>query len=275
MASQIPHAEPQSGPRLSQLALPRSAVRSLAATAQSRELCPELGLDDAHACELFAELGGACTMFSQGELRCAAFRTLVVDQIASDALARKPDAIGVGIWPLLGTRGHRLSAARWIDVDAPPVAELRARFLPSRPGWTQQASCLCSAAWLDPVCAGPEPRRLFVMDESVLPLNGEVMMRVLDAISRRGSAGSEAIIAFDANAPLRPLCSHPQQQRPALELSLRDADGNPQLVRYPRLRVIGAETYPESLRTSVEGINAVARIQGGVGAPAFMHLELV
>ena len=274
MASQTPHAEPQRGPRLSQLALPRAAVRCLAATAQSGELCPELGLDDAQAYDLFIELGGARSMFTSGELRCAAFRTLVVDQIATAFFERRPDAVGVGIWPLLGTRGHRLGA-RWIDVDAPAVAELRARFLPSRPGWTQQASCLCSAAWIDSACAGPESGHLFVMDEAVLPLHGEVMMRVLDAISRRASAGSEAIVAYDAYAPLRPVRSHPHQQRPALELSLRDAEGQELLVRYPRLRVISPEYYAESLRTSVEGINAVARLQKGVGAPAFMHVAVV
>lgn len=268
----MPSPEPSRSPRFAQLALPRSAVRALAATAQSAELCPELGLDDPNAGALFAELGGVRGMFTAGELRCAAFRTLVVDQLASHFFEREPSAVGVGIWPLLGTRGHRLRASHWMDVDAPPVAELRTRFLPARAGWTQHASCLCSAAWIDAACAGPPRPRLFVMDEAVLPLNGEVMMRVLDAISQRARSGSEAIVAFDSRAPLR--AARPQPRAP-LELVLEGPDGDQQLVRYPRLRIVDPTRYEDGLRTSLEGIDAVAHLQQGVGAPAFVHVELV
>jgi hypothetical protein len=259
---------------LSQLALPRSAVRALAACATSAELCPELELRDEAAVGLFAELGGNRGTFSNGELRGAAFRSLVVDQLSEHYFARYPGALGVGIWPLLGTRSHRVDSNCWIDVDAVPIAELRRRFLPQRAGWMQQASCLCNAAWIDSVCGGPSQQRLFVMDESVLPLTAEVMMRVLDAISRGGSVGSEVVLAFDAHAPLRAV--QPFQRRSALELVLSSsASGAQELVRYPRLRVVDPQSYAESLRTSVDGINAVARLQRGVGAPAFMHLELV
>lgn len=211
-------------------------------------------------------------MFTSGELRCATFRTWVVDQLAASFFDRHPEATGVGVWPLLGTRSHRMSSARWIDIDAPAVAALRARFLPQRDGWTQRAACLCGGAWIDAACEGPVAKRLFVMDESVLPLHADMMMRVLDAICRRGSAGSEAIVAYDARAPLSAVGAAAQQ---VLELRRRDAEGGVELVRYPRLRVVSPERYRESLRTSVEGIQAVARLQQGVGAPAFMHLALV
>ena len=123
------------------------------------------------------------------------------------------------------------------------------------------------------LAGGPNRQRLFVMDESVLPLTAEVMMRVLDNISRGGSAGSELIVAFDAHAPLRQV--QPFQRKSALELVLSSATGAEELVRYPRLRVVDPDSYAEPLRTSVDGINAVARLQRGIGAPAFMHLQLV
>lgn len=258
---------------LSQLALPRSAVRALAACATSAELCPELGLQDSAAQGLFAELGGHRGAFSNGELRCTAFRTQVVDQLTANFFERNPNALGVSLWPLLGTRSHRFVSQRWVDVDAPPVADLRRRFLPSRPGWLQQAACLCNAAWVDGLGGGASRQRLFVMDESVLPLNTEVMMRVLDAISRGGSVGSELVVAFDAHAPLRQV--QPFQRKSALELVLSSATSAEELARYPRLRLVDPDSYGEPLRTSVEGINAVARLQRGIGAPAFMHLELV
>lgn len=248
-------------------------MRALAACATSTELCPELRLQDDAAVRLFSELGGNRSTFSNGELRCAAFRTQVVDQLTASFFERNPSALGVGLWPLLGTRSHRFDSQRWVDVDAPPVADLRRRFLPSRPGWLQQASCLCNAAWVDGLAGGPSRQRLFVLDESVLPLTAEVMMRVLDAISRGGSVGSELIVAFDAHAPLRQVL--PFQRNSVLELVLSSATGAEELVRYPRLRLVDPDSYTEQLRTSVEGINAVARLQRGIGAPAFMHLQLV
>lgn len=273
MATDTPQVPSPALSGLSQLALPRAAVRTLAAAATSAELCPELGLHDPAAARLFTELGGNRSAFGTGELRCAAFRTQVVDQLTENFFERNPRALGVGLWPLLGTRSHRFGSQLWVDVDAPPVADLRRRFLPSRPGWLQQASCLCNAAWVDGLGGGPSRRRLFVMDESVLPLNAEVMMRVLDAISRGGGVGSELIVAFDAHAPLRQV--QPFQRKSALELVFASATGAEQLVRYPRLRVVAPDGYGEQLRTSVEGVNAVARLQRGIGAPAFMHLQLV
>ena len=273
MATDTHQVSSSSSSGLSQLALPRSAVRALAASATSSELCPELNFQDSAAERLFAELGGNRSAFSNGELRCAAFRTQVVDQLTENFFERNPSAWGVGLWPLLGTRSHRFASQLWVDVDAPPVADLRRRFLPSRRGWLQQASCLCNAAWVDGLGGGPNRQRVFVMDESVLPLTAEVMMRVLDTVSRGGAAGSELIVAFDAQAPLRQV--QPFQRKSALELVLSSATGAEERLRYPRLRIVDPESYGEQLRTSVDGINAVARLQRGIGAPAFMHLQLV
>jgi O-methyltransferase involved in polyketide biosynthesis len=263
---------PDHDPGLSQLCLPRLAVRALAACASSEELCPELGLRDTAAAGLFEELGGDTSIFTMGELRCAAFRASVVDQLTLGFFERQPDATGVGIWPLLGTRGHRLARGRWVDVDAPQIAELRARFLPRRAGWQQLSACLCSAACVDFGRSGDQ-RALYVMDESVLPLSSDVMMRVLDTISRRAAPGSEVVLAFDARAPLRE--ASPFRRRSALELLLQVPAQSAAIARYPRLRFVDSETYGEGLRTSLDGVNGVARLQHGLGAPAVAHLEVI
>jgi O-methyltransferase involved in polyketide biosynthesis len=260
------------GPRagVAQLALPRTAVRLLAACATSCDLCPELGLDDAAASRFFEELGGERAAFTKGELRCAAFRVAVMDQLVEHFFERHPRALAVGLWPVLGTRSQRLSRAAWLDIDAPPVSELRARFLPQQPGHRQLGSCLCGAAEL--AAASTEPR-LIVMDESVLPLSAEVMMRVLDAVSRRAARGTELVLAHEASARLRP--SQPERPQSALELQLATAAGEQAFARYPRLRVVSHDTYSEGLSGSLEALNVVSNLQGGVNAPGLVHLVLV
>jgi hypothetical protein len=263
---------PATDPGLSQLCLPRSAVRTLAACASSDALCPELGLHDGTARGLFEELGGDSSIFTKGELRCAAFRASVVDQLARNFFHRRPEATGVGVWPLLGTRGHRLAASRWVDIDAPAIAELRRRFLPRSAGWQQRSACLCSAACVE-LGQVAKRRAIYVMDESVLPLNADVMMRVLDAISQRALAGSEVVLAFDARAPLRP--TSPCHGRSALELLLQNPAESAEVASYPRLRFVDSELYDDGLRASLEGVNAVASLQHGLGAPAFAHLAVI
>lgn len=247
-----------------QLALPRSAARVLAASANSQELCRELGLCDFLARRLFARLGGELSAFEPRELRATAFRTRVVDQLVRERLADVPHALGVGVWPLLGTRGHRLSSLRWVDVDAPRVADLRRYLLPQRPGLLQLSSCLCNTAWLDAVAGAGSRKLLLVLDESVLPLTAETMMGFLDGVSERASAGTELVVSHDLLAPLRRSASA------AIELVLPQPGS---VARYPRLRLVDADEYPSELRTRVAGVNAIAELHPG--APGLAHLRVV
>jgi O-methyltransferase involved in polyketide biosynthesis len=260
------------GPRagVAQLSLPRAAVRLLAACASSRALCPELGVDDAAATRFFAQLGGERSAFTNGELRCAAFRVAVLDQLVEEFFERHPKALAVGLWPVLGTRSQRLKHARWLDVDAAPIAQLRQRFLPEQPRHRQVGSCLCQGAEL--AAKSTEPR-LIVMDESVLPLSAEVMMRVLDAVSRHAAPGTELVLAHQASARLRPC--RPERAHSALELQLPAAAGEHALARYPRLRMVGHDTYSEGLSGSLDALNVVSDLQGGVNAPGLVHVALV
>lgn len=259
--------------RLSQLAIPRSAGRVLAACASCSTLCPDLPLRDPLAERVFGYLGGPLEQFAAPELRCAAFRTHVVDQLATDYFQRTPGGLGVGVWSFLGTRGHRLAQNCWVDVDPLSVAKLRSHLFPERPRWLQLGSCLCNSTWVDAVHGKAGRKALFVVDESVLPLCGDAMMLLLDGLSRRARAGSEVLLAFDARTPLR--ASLPLRRGAVLELVLRDATGQKSVVRYPRLRFVDDDLYPSELAASLAGVNAVAHLHQGMGAPALAHLKLV
>lgn len=247
-----------------QLALPRAAVRLLAACAASDRLCPELGLGDETASALFAQLGGSLDSFGRGELRCAAFRAALTDRVARDFFQRHPSGIGVALWPILGTRAHRLGG-RWLELDAPPVAALRERYLPARAGRAQSSSCLCQAAQVGASTGGPGPR-LFVLDESVLPLCAGMMERALDSLCAHAPSGSELLITFDAASWLQPA---PGRSQAALALELVASD---HVARYPRLRFVDAASYDRDLRESLQGLSAASVLSRGT--PGLAHVRV-
>lgn len=247
------------------LAVPRTALRQLAACAHSDRLCPELGLLDRAAKSLFANLAGIPTSFSRAELRCSAFRASLIDELARCFFARNPGAGGTSLWPMLGTRSHRLREYAWIDLDAPPLAALRQRYLPPRRGWTQGVSCLCGGARGLTAGDGVAGPRLFVLDESVLPLRSKTLEHLLDSLCAGAPAGSELLLCLDAPARLGP-----GLHAGVVELARDDGAVR---VRYPRLRRFASLDYSADLRSSIQGLNAVAELQGGP-APALVHLLL-
>jgi O-methyltransferase involved in polyketide biosynthesis len=258
MSHPMPHSPL---PSLQELHFPKAAVRVLAACAASNEPARELPFRDEWAGRVFARLAGDASDFSASELRSAALRTHAIDRLAQDYLARTPGALGVGVWSLLSTRAHRLHEARWIDVDSPQVARLRRFVLPDRPGWLQLATCACRSHWVDAVCGTGNRKLLIVVDESVLPTPGEVVMRLLDDISRRVAAGSELIMAFDEQAPLRR--AQPGRASSVLELSVAEASGGISTVRYPRLRFVDGNSTGSAQKT-LDG-----------AAPGLAHVRLV
>jgi hypothetical protein len=257
---------------LHQVGVPRSAACVLAACAGAAELCPDLPLGDALSRVAFERLGGSLGQFDETELRCAAFRAFAIDGLARDFFARTPGALGVGIWPILGARAHRLDHVPWIDVDTPEMAELRRFVLPPRRGWLQLGKCLCHEAWIDLVCRNQRRKALFVLDESVLPIAADSLTRCLDDISRGAPTGSELIVAFDVGVPLRP-CT-PLRPASALEVVVKTEQGE-DLARYPRLRFVDPDEYRGDFGNYLCGVNAVATLRGGVGAPALAHLRVI
>jgi len=257
--------------RLENVAIPRSAVRILAASATNARLTPELPLVDHLAAEVHERLGGCSEQFSITELRHCALRTLVVDQLVARYLAEHPAALGVGAWSMLGTRAHRLNAERWVDLDAPDLAKLRRHLLPTRPGWTQVSACLCCSPWADAIRGAHDRQAIFVLDESVIPMKPAALVHFLDEVSRVAASGSELLVAFDRRAPLRPVV--PLTRRSVAELVVRDAGGAEQLVRYPRLRFVDDDEYESDVGGALSGVNALARVPSAT-EPALAHLRL-
>jgi hypothetical protein len=111
-----------------------------------------------------------------------------------------------------------------------------------------------------------------VLDEGVLPVAPIALMRLLDDVSAKLATGSELVLAFDAHAPLRPAL--PLRRSSPLELVLREPDGAQQVARYPRLRLVDGDAYDTDVGAALLGVNAVATLNGGRGAPAIAHLRV-
>lgn len=255
------HAHPAS---LQALGVPMAAARVLAACACAEQLAAT-PLRDALARRVFEHLGGRLEHFDAVELGRAAFRTMVVDYLVRDYFDRAPDGLGVGVWPVLGTRAHRLTEPQWVDVDAPAVAALRRMLLPERPGWLQLGSCPANVQWLDAVCGKSNRPLLLVLDEGALPLSAGSLARFLEAASCRLPAGSELIVAHEVGMVKIPASGPP---RAPVELLLRSPRGVGEVALYPRLRWQSPDTSPEPLRRFLD---AVSLPSGSDHAPGIAH----
>jgi O-methyltransferase involved in polyketide biosynthesis len=83
-----------------------------------------------------------------------ALRARKLDQVASDFLARHPDAVGLDLGAGLDTRAVRLdppSTADWYDVDLPAVAAAREQLIPPRPNAHVIGADLTEQDWLDAI----------------------------------------------------------------------------------------------------------------------------
>jgi O-methyltransferase involved in polyketide biosynthesis len=86
-----------------------------------------------------------------------ALRAKKLDQIASDFLARHPDAVGLDLGVGLDTRFERLAppaTVDWYDVDFPAVATARQRLIPERPNAHVIGADVTEKDWLDAVPTG-------------------------------------------------------------------------------------------------------------------------
>ena len=86
-----------------------------------------------------------------------ALRAKKLDQVASEFLARHPDAVGLDLGTGLDTRVFRLappSSVDWYDVDFPAVAAARQRLLPERPNAHVIGADVTEKDWLDTIPTG-------------------------------------------------------------------------------------------------------------------------
>ena len=258
--------------QLADVDLPRSAVRVLAACATAGDLTHDLLFHDPAAREAFLWLSGSPDCFSKPELRATLLRTFVIDHLAAAFGDRNPDALNVGIFPWLGTRSRRLRRARWVDIDAPPIAALRTHLLPQRPGLVQVACSPLDFKWVDAV-VGSSPRQLFlVLDESAVDLPAKRRIRLFDELVSRVAPGSELTMAFDERWGLRP--TNWTDPVSALEFVVREP-GGASVHRYPRLRLVDAREYDETIRWSLVGLSSIARQRAGSRFVSVAHARFV
>ena len=86
-----------------------------------------------------------------------ALRAKKLDQVASEFLARHPDAVGLDLGAGLDTRFERLappSTVDWYDVDFPAVASARERLIPKHPNAHVIGADVRDPDWLDAVPSG-------------------------------------------------------------------------------------------------------------------------
>jgi O-methyltransferase involved in polyketide biosynthesis len=83
-----------------------------------------------------------------------ALRAKKLDQVASEFLARHPDAVGLDLGAGLDTRMERLAppaTVDWYDVDFPAVAAARERLIPEHPNVHVIGADVRDPGWLDTI----------------------------------------------------------------------------------------------------------------------------
>ena len=112
-----------------------------------------------------------------------ALRAKKLDQVASDFLARHPDAVGLDLGAGLDTRAARLdvpSTVDWYDVDFPAVAAARERLIPARPNGHVIGADITEEDWLDTIPTGRPA--VIVADGLIGFLTREEVVSLLDRL---------------------------------------------------------------------------------------------
>jgi O-methyltransferase involved in polyketide biosynthesis len=95
-------------------------------------------------------------------------RAKKLDQVASEFLARHPDAIGLDLGAGLDTRFERLAppaSVDWYDVDLPAVATARERLVPEHPNAYVIGTDVRDPGWLDAV---PSDRPAIIVADGLM-----------------------------------------------------------------------------------------------------------
>lgn len=97
-----------------------------------------------------------------------ALRAKKLDQVASDFLARHPDAVGLDLGAGFDTRFERLAppaTVDWYDVDFPAVAAARRRLIPEHPNAHVIGADVTDPDWLDAV---PSDRPAIIVADGLM-----------------------------------------------------------------------------------------------------------
>jgi O-methyltransferase involved in polyketide biosynthesis len=115
------------------------------------------------------------TDYDYGQLRVdtnlvlsVALRARKLDQVASDVIARHPDAVGLELGAGLDTRFERLAppaTVDWYDVDFPAVADARKSLIPEHPNAHVIGADVRDPDWLDTV---PSDRPAIIVADGLM-----------------------------------------------------------------------------------------------------------
>ncbi len=120
---------------------------------------PRPVLGDHHAFTLARRLDLSLSGVSPGRAGAIAMRSRVIDDWVRAFLARRRVATVVEIGVGLDTRFERIDAGtqQWIDLDLPPIVELRRSFLAASPRRAHVPASAADERWLDRVERSPPP----------------------------------------------------------------------------------------------------------------------
>jgi O-methyltransferase involved in polyketide biosynthesis len=112
-----------------------------------------------------------------------ALRAKKLDQVASEFLARHPDAVGLDLGSGLDTRFERLAppaTVDWYDVDFPAVATVRKGLIPERPNAHVIGADVRDPDWLDAV---PSDRPALIVADGLMGfLTKDELVSLLDRL---------------------------------------------------------------------------------------------
>ena len=258
----------QQEPATSQTLVHEEDILSLVGRAMARERFPDLGFVDAEAERLLASLDLEGRTYDDREMRASVVRTMAMDGIVADFLARHPEALVVGVHGGLSTRFSRVDngTARFIDLDAPPVASFKRHVFGERDRHVLATSCsLACIRWMDCASASADVPMMLVTEGTMRRAGSVAAEAFLTAASLRMPKGTELAADYDARAPLR---ASKGLRGGCLEVPLAYGE----LARFPRLRIVPSTAYSEALAYEVDGISAVSRLFGG-NSPAIVHVR--
>ncbi len=263
---------------LSSLAEDALHLATLAACAHARTRFVDLDFTDPAAEFALAQLRagaegeaieGDRAMEDGRQQRGLVLLSRTVDAMARGFFARHSSGVGVSVAAGLCTRYARLPEARWVDVDTPAIARVKAPCLPARPGYVQLGRRLLDPAWVDALEGPGERSLLLLLDTAPLHLSPFELDALLVMLSARLPEGSEIVLGFGDRHLLRP--------SPALCCQATLAAARPrlkQVTHYPCLSIVHEDEYDEATRASVAGLNAVSRLFQGKVYPSLLHVRV-
>lgn len=253
------------------LLLPEESVAELVARAEAPRRFPDLSFRDPVAERLLASLDVDTAAYDDRRLRASLMRTMIVDALVAGFFQRQPDGLALAFRPGLCTRFDRVDngSLHWIDLDAPPVADLKSNVLDTNPRHVRTVACSAQCSgFVDCLGGTGEIPTIIIVQSAMLRCAVEELEQFFTDASGKVGAGTELVIEYDATRPLRPSSL---AKNPALELVLPDRA----VARFPRLRFVGCDAYQPPLANALAGYRGVSRLFGGRTMPSLAHLRFV